>query len=129
MALMTPAGIAIASPETSGDSNTAVQAISGPPVTSVGKTTGLNVDGETITVSGSGFSGSDPGIYVGLAQDNRFSTTNAEAWISTVFIRPSQITGGTWSTSVQVMAVKGASDCTENSCSIYTVAAHGSADR
>lgn len=129
VALTTPVGIAVANPDTPRDGDAAAMAVSATPATTVSKTTGLNVDGETIMVSGTGFSSSGPGIYVGLAQDDKFSTTNADAWISTVFVRPSQITGGAWSTSVDVLAVKGGSDCTANACSIYTVAAHGSSDR
>ncbi|TQF67040.1 hypothetical protein FK531_15790 [Rhodococcus spelaei] len=104
-------------------------AVSGTPSTSVSKTTNLRADGETITVSGSGFSADGPGIYVGLVQDNRFTTADAGAWISSAFVRPDAITGGSWSTSLDVTAVAGGSDCTRNSCSIYTVAAHGSSDR
>ncbi|WP_430332058.1 hypothetical protein [Rhodococcus sp. ACT016] len=134
VALTTPVGVAIANPDTSsGDGMGAVQAataaVSATPVTTVSKTTGLKAAGETVTVSGTGFSSSGPGIYVGLVQDDKFSTTNADAWISTVFVRPSQITGGAWSTTVDVMAVAGDSDCAANACSIYTVAAHGSSDR
>ena len=107
----------------------AAPAVAASPATSASKTTNLSVDGETVTVSGSGFSGEGPGIYVGLVQDSHFSATNADAWISSVFVRAAQISGGSWSASLPVTAAKGSSDCTVNSCSIYTVAAHGSPDR
>ncbi|MDH6281798.1 hypothetical protein [Prescottella agglutinans] len=130
VALTTPVGIAIADPDTSTvDGGSALQAVSATPATTASKTSGLKAAGETVTVSGSGFSASGPGIYVGLVQDDKFSTTNADAWISTAFIRPNQITGGAWSTTLDVMAAAGNSDCTVNACSIYTVAAHGSSDR
>ncbi|RDI31414.1 hypothetical protein DEU38_104127 [Rhodococcus sp. AG1013] len=163
LALTTPVGIAIATPDTPDGSDAAAQAISstpvttaatttpvttaastpvittvagapvvkttsGTPVTTVSKKTGL-VDGETITVSGTGFSGAQPGIYVGLVQDDKFSATDAGAWITTAWIKAADIKSGSWSTTVDVVAVKGDSDCTQNACSIYTVAAHGSADR
>ncbi|MDI9914618.1 hypothetical protein QM600_05075 [Rhodococcus sp. IEGM 1379] len=129
VALTTSVSVAVAAPETSGDSAPASKSISGTPDTTVSKTSRLKVSGETITVSGTGFSGSEPGIYVGLVQDNKFSATDASAWMTTAFIRPTQIIGGEWSTSVDVVGIAGASDCTKNSCSIYTVAAHGSSDR
>ncbi|WP_420881349.1 hypothetical protein [Rhodococcus sp. (in: high G+C Gram-positive bacteria)] len=145
VALTTPVGIAIAAPDTPGDSGTAVQATSstpvttsasapavraaaGTPTTTVMKSTGLK-DGDTITASGTGFSGAAPGIYVGLVQDDKFSSTDANAWMTMAFIKSTDIRNGSWSTSIKVVAAKGAYDCIENSCSIYTVMAHGSSDR
>ncbi|NKS76675.1 hypothetical protein GS539_10840 [Rhodococcus hoagii] len=93
------------------------------------KAKGLKVEGDEITISGTGFSGEQPGIYVGLIQESKFSTTDAGAWMTTAFITPSRIKDGAWSTSMKVQAVKGDSDCTKNACSIYTIAAHGSSDR
>lgn len=93
------------------------------------KAKGLRVEGDEITISGTGFSGEQPGIYVGLIQESKFSTTDAGAWMTTAFITPSRIKDGAWSTSMKVQAVKGDSDCTKNACSIYTIAAHGSSDR
>lgn len=93
------------------------------------KSSGLKVDGDTITISGTGFSSSGPGIYAGLIQDDKFSTTDAGAWMTTAFITPNKIVDGAWSTTMDVMAVKGDSDCTKNACSVYTIAAHGSSDR
>ncbi|MCA1007886.1 hypothetical protein LCL87_19415 [Rhodococcus hoagii] len=95
----------------------------------VSKAKGLKIEGDEITISGTGFSGEQPGIYVGLIQENKFSTTDAGAWMTTAYITPSRIKDGAWSTSMKVQAVKGDSDCTKNACSIYTVAAHGSSDR
>ncbi|TJZ81147.1 hypothetical protein FCG67_00345 [Rhodococcus oryzae] len=93
------------------------------------KSRGLKVEGDTITIAGTGFSGSGPGIYAGLIQDDKFSTTDAGAWMTTAFITPNKITNGAWSVTMDVMAVKGDSDCTKNACSVYTIAAHGSSDR
>ena len=93
------------------------------------KAKGLKIDGEEITISGTGFSGQQPGIYVGLIQEDKFSATDAGAWMTTAYITPSRISDGAWSTTMKVQAVKGDSDCTKNPCSIYTVAAHGSSDR
>ncbi|MFC4602996.1 hypothetical protein [Rhodococcus kronopolitis] len=98
-------------------------------VVTLSKSSGLKVDGDTITVSGTGFSSSGPGIYAGLIQDDKFTTTDAGAWMTTAFITPNKIVDGAWSTTMDVMAVKGDSDCTKNACSVYTIAAHGSSDR
>ncbi|MFD4184085.1 hypothetical protein [Rhodococcus sp. NPDC058514] len=49
--------------------------------------------------------------------------------MTTAFITPNKIVDGAWSTTMEVMAIKGASDCTKNACSVYTIAAHGSSDR
>ncbi|QBJ98100.1 hypothetical protein ERC79_20755 [Rhodococcus sp. ABRD24] len=93
------------------------------------KAKGLKIEGDQITIAGTGFSGAPPGIYVGLIQENKFTTTDAGAWMTTAFITPSGIKNGAWSTTMKVQAVKGDSDCTKNPCSIYTIAAHGSSDR
>ena len=52
----------------------------GGPVVTLSKTSGLNPNGDEITVSGSGFSGGGAGIYVGIAQDDQFSTTDASVY-------------------------------------------------
>src|SRR5690625_3287324 len=57
---------------------------------------GRYADGQTVTVSGEGFPGADPGLYVGLVQDDRFSTVDAAAWMTTDFLRPAQIADGRW---------------------------------
>ena len=90
---------------------------------------GPYADGQTVTVSGEGFSGADPGLYVGLVQDDRFSTVDAAAWMTTDFLRPAQIADGRWTVEIALPAATEAGDCTVNACSIYTVAAHGSPDR
>src|SRR5699024_8803985 len=73
-------------------------------------------DGQTVTVSGTGFSGAKPGLYVGLVQDDRFSATDASAWMTTAFLRPEQISGGSWSVEVTLPATTEAGDCTVNAC-------------
>ncbi|NMM85251.1 hypothetical protein B2J88_12870 [Rhodococcus sp. SRB_17] len=99
------------------------------PTVTVSNATGIAAAGETVTVSGTGFSGAGAGIYVGLVQDNKYSLTDAGAWMTTTWIKAANIVDGKWSTTVDAVAVKGASDCLANTCSIYTVAAHGSPDR
>ncbi|MCA1007885.1 hypothetical protein LCL87_19410 [Rhodococcus hoagii] len=100
------------------------------PAVTASKTTNLTV-GETITVSGTGFQGAaaDTGIYYGIVQDNKFSTTNAGAWITTGYLAPGQIVDGAWTATISATAIKGDSNCFVNTCSIYTVMAHGSTDR
>ncbi|MBM4729370.1 hypothetical protein GS446_22465 [Rhodococcus hoagii] len=126
MSLALPVGIAVSAPSTGG--GPVAQAAPSTPVTTVSPKTGLK-DGDTISVSGAGFSGAGAGIYVGLVQDDAFSSTNAGAWMTMEFIKAADIASGAWSTRVTVAATKGAFDCIENACSIYTVAAHGSSDR
>ncbi|WP_052030898.1 neocarzinostatin apoprotein domain-containing protein [Rhodococcus triatomae] len=118
-----PAGAPSASPATT------TTAPAGSPAVSSSKTSGLNAAGDTITVSGTGFSTTGTGIYVGVAQSDRFSTTNASAFQDAKFIRASDMPGGSWSTTLNVTGAFGDSDCTRNACAVYTLAAHGSADR
>ncbi|GAB06564.1 hypothetical protein GII30_08005 [Gordonia amarae] len=102
----------------------------GGPAVSLSKTTGLNPNGDEITVSGTGFSGDGAGVYVGIAQDDQFSTTDASVYgPGTVFVRSSQISGGSWSTRLKVSATFASADCQKRTCSVYTLAAHGSSDR
>ncbi|TJZ81143.1 hypothetical protein FCG67_00320 [Rhodococcus oryzae] len=95
----------------------------------VAKTEGLHPNGEKVTVTGTGFSGGGAGIYVGLVEDAKYSATDATAWITTAYLTPNKIVGGSWSTELELRAVQGDSDCTRSACSVYTVAAHGSSDR
>lgn len=101
----------------------------GPTVTA-SKLTGL-VDGEKITVSGEGFSGENFGIYVGLAQDDQYSATDASKFLSTQWVKAASIVDGEWSVELDVVAAnaENGSDCTVNACSIYTLSAHGNPDR
>ncbi|PTR26559.1 hypothetical protein C8K36_105131 [Rhodococcus sp. OK519] len=99
------------------------------PQVTVSKSTDIAAAGETVTVAGSGFSGAGDGIYVGLVQDDKFSATDAGAWMTTKWLRSTDIVGGSWSAAIDVEALKNGSDCLANTCSIYTIAAHGSADR
>ncbi|GAB2651309.1 hypothetical protein ABI214_04560 [Prescottella soli] len=103
---------------------------SGPAVTA-SKTTNIAAAGENITISGTGFDGAatGTGLYVGVIQDGKWSPTDASAWGAQTFVRPTQIVGGAWSTTLNLKAIQGGVDCVANACSIYTVMAHGSADR
>ncbi|MFG1781006.1 hypothetical protein ACGFIU_01085 [Rhodococcus oryzae] len=99
------------------------------PRVALSKSTDLTAAGDTITVSGTGFSGAGSGLYVGLIQDSKYSATDAGAWMTTKWLKPADITGGAWTATIDIAAIKGDSNCLKNTCSIYTVAAHGSADR
>ena len=101
------------------------------PQVTVSKSTDIAAAGENITISGTGFDGAaaGTGLYVGVIQDDKWSATDASAWGAQTFVRPAQIVGGTWSTSLDIKAIEGGADCLANACSIYTVMAHGSADR
>ena len=105
MSLALPVGIAVSAPSTGG--GPVAQAAPSTPVTTVSPKTGLK-DGDTISVSGAGFSGAGAGIYVGLVQDDAFSSTNAGAWMTMEFIKAADIDSGAWSTRVTVAATKGA---------------------
>ncbi|WP_296105357.1 neocarzinostatin apoprotein domain-containing protein [uncultured Corynebacterium sp.] len=100
---------------------------------SVSKTTDLNPSGDTIRVEGKGFKTDGPGIYVGIAQDDQFSTTNPESfgpdtkWVSKT--KGNLNDDGSFSIELPVSATFNNANCKDNHCSIYTLAAHGSSDR
>ncbi|CAM2898273.1 IPT/TIG domain protein [Prescottella defluvii] len=99
------------------------------PLVSLSKATGIAAAGETVTVTGSGFSGAGAGLYVGLVQDSKYSATDADAWMTTKWLTATDIVNGAWTADIDLAALAGDSNCLENTCSIYTVAAHGSPDR
>ncbi|WP_420881348.1 hypothetical protein [Rhodococcus sp. (in: high G+C Gram-positive bacteria)] len=99
------------------------------PAVTISKTQNIAAAGEDITVTGRYFSGKAPGLYVGVVQDNKFSTTDASAWGKANFVQTSAISDGTWSLTFTAKAVEGGADCTTNTCSIRTIMAHGSPDR
>ena len=114
----------------SGGSSSSSRSSTGTPAVSL-STTELNPSGSTaITVSGTGFKTSGNGIYVAVAEKNKFSTTNADAFSAAEFVRTSQMSSdGSFSTTLNVEAVTSAANCVENDCALYTFAAHGSSDR
>ncbi|NKR91707.1 hypothetical protein GS483_06200 [Rhodococcus hoagii] len=128
-----PLGVAAAQTSPFGSLGSLGSSDAGPetpaPQVTASKTTNIAAAGETITVTGSGFSGAGDGIYVGLVQDDKFSATDAAAWMTTKWLRSTDIVGGSWSAAIDVEALKNGSDCLVNTCSIYTIAAHGSSDR
>lgn len=95
----------------------------------VSKTRNLNPNGEWITVSGKNFSGKNFGIYVGLAQDNKYGPTKQNSFGETKWLKPNEIRGGRFTTRIKVKAVSGAINCKVNRCSIRTLSAHGVPDR
>ncbi|GAC80446.1 Neocarzinostatin family protein [Gordonia malaquae] len=103
------------------------------PSVSVDRTSGLNPSGDSVTVSGSGFSTSGPGVYVGIAQSNQFSVTDQSSfddravWVATSNGR--MRADGSFSVQLPVKAKFGRADCTTSPCAVYTFAAHGSSDR
>lgn len=111
-------------------SSTGSESSTGTPSVSL-STTELNPTGSTaITVTGSGFKTTGNGIYVAVTEKNKFSTTNADAFSAAAFVRTSEMSSdGSFSTTLNVEAVTDAANCIENSCALYTFAAHGSSDR
>ncbi|MFC4602999.1 hypothetical protein [Rhodococcus kronopolitis] len=99
------------------------------PVVTLSKSADLTAAGDTVTVTGSGFSGEGFGLYVGLVQDDKYSATDAGAWMTTKWLKSAEIVDGGFTATIDVAAALNGSDCLVNTCSIYTVAAHGSADR
>ncbi|MFC0314599.1 neocarzinostatin apoprotein domain-containing protein [Gordonia phosphorivorans] len=106
---------------------------SGGPSVSLSKSTGLNAAGDTVTVTGRGFSTSGPGVYVGIAQTDQHSSTDASAFgPGTVFVSTANgkmAADGSFAVALPVSARFGKADCTANACAVYTLAAHGSSDR
>jgi len=86
---------------------------------------GPYADGQTVTVTGEGFSGENFGIYVGLVQDDRFSAADASVWMSSRWVEAADIVDGTWTQELTLDAVTDQGDCLADTCSIYTVSAHG----
>jgi len=103
------------------------------PRVSVDRASGLNPAGDTVTVHGSGFSTSGPGVYVGIAQTDQFSTTDQSSFGSgTVWVSSSKGNlrqDGSFDVQLPVKAKFGDADCTAHTCAVYTFAAHGSSDR
>ena len=95
----------------------------------VSKTRKPHPNGEWITVSGKNFSGKNFGIYVGLAQDNKYGPTKQDSFGETKWLRPNEIRGDKFSTRIKVKAVSGKINCKVNRCSIRTLSAHGVPDR
>lgn len=94
-------------------------------------TTQLAPEGTTtITVTGSGFKTTGNGVYVAVAEKSKFSTTNADAFTASTYVRTSQMTStGGFTTTISVDPATAAANCLENQCALYTFAAHGSSDR
>ncbi|MFC9517236.1 hypothetical protein ACFTSD_16020 [Nocardiaceae bacterium NPDC056970] len=93
------------------------------PAVTVSKTTGLTND-EEITVTGTNFSANGQGIYVALAQVDKYSNTNSAVFHSTKWIKAAQIVDGGFSTTLKATAIKGDANCYLNACAIYTLADH-----
>lgn len=119
-------------------------AVPAAPTVRVSRTTGL-ADGETVTVTGSGF---DPaanrgvGVYLafGPAQDEPWA--NAGSFGATLWVKPAPVSGtrqvelrpdGTFTAELALPAAytggTGAVDCRTAACGLFTFAAHGSTDR
>ncbi len=113
----------------------------------VSRSANLASAGETVTVTGAGFSAAFPGIYLGqvpwtaATAPSTWSTTDAGEWGDTVWISTTgpdprsagqaRLDGnGSFRTTLSVHAVIGASgnDCSSTACAIATVRAHGFAD-
>lgn len=109
------------------------------PIVVVGKTAGLNPAGDSVNVTGAGFSPTGTGIYVAFLPVN--STTAADWWLidnsySASWLNAATLasSGGTFSLSRAVIgAFTGGDsvdyDCTTSVCSVVTFKAHGSSDR
>lgn len=97
------------------------------------KSENLNPSGDTVRVSGRGFKTSGQGIYVGIAQQNQMNYSDADSFgPGTVYVSTSRgnlNSDGSFSVDLPVSAQFGNANCLQNSCAIYTIAAHGSSDR
>ena len=97
------------------------------PAVTVSKTTGLT-DGETLTVTGTDFGRGGQGVYVGLAQVDKYSTTSMTAYNSAAWIKAADIVDGRFTATLPATAIKGDANCFENPCAIYTFADRYSTD-
>ncbi len=117
------------SSSSSGGSSSSGSSSSNPSVSL--STTTIAPEGITpVTVTGSGFKTSGPGVYVGVVERDKFSHTDASVFGAVNFVRSSEMTSsGGWSTTLDVDAVFDQGNCLVNQCAIVTFAAHGSSDR
>ena len=77
-----------------------------------------------ITVSGKNFSGKNFGIYVGLAQDNKYGPTGRARSGETKWLKPTRSVAASSPPGIKVKAVSGKINCKVNRCSIpYAVGA------
>ena len=84
----------------------------------------------SITVTGTGFATTGPGIYVGVAEKAKFSHTDASAFGAVNYVKTSEMgADGSFTTIVDVEPVFAAGNCIDNACALFTFAAHGSSDR
>ncbi len=139
-ALVGAAALAVASTALVGTAQSS-SAANGPAVT-VTPASGLNPAGASVTVSGSGFATAGSGIYVGIADQAKYSPTNADVFgvVKWLHLGATPSSGqdvlnpdGSFTTTLNVAATFGtganATNCQVASCAIYTLAAHGSSDR
>jgi hypothetical protein len=118
------------------------EAAAAAPSLTLSKSSGIDPDGETITITGEGFKGSMPGIYVTFGPKHG-DTSNAGAYHQTKWVfpggTPTEVTDklngdGTFSTTLELKArftdASGKTvDCKVDKCVVRTMAAHGSPDR
>lgn len=118
-----------ASRSTGQGNGTATTSAHGPHVTL--STTEIAASGVTpITVTGTGFSTTGAGVYVGVAEKAKFSHTDASNFGSVNYVKASEMgADGSFTTIVDVEAVFAAGNCIDNACAMFTFAAHGSSDR
>jgi len=119
--------------------NTALTLVyAGIPAVTVTPSTGLDSTGATVTVTGTGFATTGPGIYVGLAPktviDESDWFTNAGYYTGVKWIKTADMgSSGDFTATLDLTAAFASDgtpvDCTAVDCGIYTFAAHGSADR
>lgn len=84
----------------------------------------------SITVTGTGFATTGPGIYVGVAEKAKFSHTDASAFGAVNYVKTSEMgADGSFTTIVDVEPVFATGNCIDNACALFTFAAHGSSDR
>lgn len=84
----------------------------------------------SITVTGTGFATTGPGIYVGVAEKAKFSHTDASAFGAVNYVKTSEMgADGSFTTIVDVEPVFAVGNCIDNACAMFTFAAHGSSDR
>ena len=112
---------------------TAASAAAAPVLTA----TEIPIDGGAVTITGTGFAGVSPGVYLGLAKQGlagfyAASTDTSFVDSETVWISAGQVSGGTSGARTEPMTAEGTFEVTINvpagtdtSYSIYTSKAHG----
>lgn len=82
-------------------------------------------DGVQVAVQGSGYSGEAPGVYVGVTEAGPINTGDASAYRGTAWVQPGQISGGSFSATLELSADEVTTLDPNASYEVHSQKAHG----